>query len=59
MGTLRSTLSRFRALLFHVVSFGRVGERRTLFSAGAVTVPYGVAIAAGAVTAWLSRGVTS
>jgi len=59
LGTLVPTLLRFRALLFHVVSFGRIGEARTLSAAGAITVPYGVAIAAGAVTAWLSRGMPS
>jgi len=58
-GTLAATLLRFRALLFHFVSFGRIGQRGTLSAPGAVTVPYGVAIAAGAVTAWLSRGVAS
>lgn len=59
LGTLVPTLVRSRALLFHVVSFGRIGERQTLSGTEAITVPYGVAIAAGAVTAWMSRGMIS
>jgi hypothetical protein len=39
------------------VSFGRIGDRRTLSAPGAVSVPYGVAVAAGAVTAWLGWGL--
>lgn len=57
-GTVIPTLIRFRELLFYYVSFGRIGERRTLSTPGAVTVPYGVAVAAGAVTAWLGWGLT-
>jgi prepilin peptidase CpaA len=55
-GTLFATLLRFRELLFYVVTFGRIGERRTLDMPGAVSVPYGVAVAAGAFTAWLGWG---
>ena len=57
-GTLIPTLLRFRELLLHVVSFGRVGERRTLAMPGAVTVPYGVAVAAGVVWVWMAFGVS-
>jgi Flp pilus assembly protein protease CpaA len=57
-GTVIPTLLRFRALLFHFVSFGRIGDRRTLTTPGSVTVPYGVAVAAGAITAWLGWGLT-
>lgn len=57
-GTLIATLLRFRELLFYVVSFGRIGERRTLSTPGAVTVPYGVAVAAGAAMGWLGWGLT-
>lgn len=57
-GTLLPTLFRFRDLLFHMVSFGRIGERRTLAMPGAVTVPYGVAVAAGVVWAWVATGVS-
>lgn len=56
-GTLIPTLLRFRELLFYVVSFGRIGERRTLSTPGAVTVPYGLAVAAGAAMAWLGWGL--
>jgi len=55
-GTLVPTLLRFRELLFYVVTFGRIGARRTLGMRGAVSVPYGVAVAAGAATAWLGWG---
>lgn len=57
-GTVIATLLRFRELLFYVVSFGRIGERRTLATPGAVTVPYGVAVAAGTAMAWLGWGLT-
>ena len=56
--TLIPTLLRFRELTFYLVSFGRTGERRTLSMAGAATIPYGVAVAAGAFTALLSWGLT-
>lgn len=57
-GTLYPTLFRFRELVYHAVSFGRIGERRTLAMPGSVTVPYGVAVAAGALTAWMGWGLT-
>ena len=57
-GTIIPTLLRARELLFYCVSFGRIGERRTLVMPGAVTIPYGVAVAAGAATAWLGWGLT-
>lgn len=57
-GTLLPTLLRFRELAVHVVTFGRVGERRTLAMPGAVTIPYGVAVAAGAAWGWLTWGVS-
>jgi prepilin peptidase CpaA len=56
-GTVTPTLLRFMELMFHFVSFGRIGDRRTLSAPGAVAVPYGVAVAAGAVTAWLGWGL--
>jgi prepilin peptidase CpaA len=56
-GTVVPTLVRFRDLMFHFVSFGRIGDRNTLSAPGAVAVPYGVAVAAGAVTAWLGWGL--
>ena len=57
-GTLIPTLLRFRDLLVHLVTFGHVGERRTLAMPGAVTVPYGVAVAMGAAWGWLTWGVS-
>lgn len=57
-GTIIPTLLRFRELLFYFVTAGRLGDRRTLATPGAVTVPYGVAVAAGAATAWLGWGLT-
>jgi prepilin peptidase CpaA len=56
-GTLVPTLLRFRELLINLVTLGHLGERRTLATPGAVTVPYGVAIAAGTVWGWLAWGV--
>jgi prepilin peptidase CpaA len=38
------------------VTFGRSGEARTVSSPGAVTVPYGVAIAAGTIVWWFWGG---
>jgi prepilin peptidase CpaA len=57
-GTVLPTLLRFRELLFHIVSFGRIGERRTLTTPGAVTVPYGVAVAVGAAWGCLAWGLS-
>lgn len=57
-GTSIATFLRFRELLLYTVSFGRIGGRRTLAMEGAVTVPYGVAVAAGAAMAWLGWGLT-
>lgn len=57
-GTVVTTLRRFRELLFYFVSFGRIGISHTLSTPGAVTVPYGVAVAAGAAMAWLGWGLT-
>lgn len=53
------TLLRFRDLLLYLVTFGRFGERRTLAMPGAVTVPYGLAVAAGVFWAWMATGVLS
>ena len=56
-GTLVPTLLRFKDLMLHFVSFGRIGDRRTISQPGAIGVPYGVAVAAGAITAWLGWGL--
>lgn len=57
-GTIVPTLLRFQELGLHVLSFGRIGERRTLATPGAVTMPYGVAVAAGVVWTLLVVGIT-
>ncbi|HEX8360720.1 MAG TPA: A24 family peptidase [Longimicrobium sp.] len=51
-GVLLPVLFRSRELAGHLATLGRTGERVTLASPGAVTIPYGVAIAAGALAAW-------
>lgn len=51
-GVLLPVLFRSSQLVGHWASGGRTGERPTLESPGAVTIPYGVAIAAGALAAW-------
>jgi len=57
-GTVIPTLLRFRELLFYFVTLGQIGDRRTLSTPGSVAVPYGVAVAIGAATAWLGWGLT-
>ena len=52
-GVTRSALRNTKDLLVHVLTLGRYGERRTLDSPEAHSVPYGVAIAVGAVAALL------
>ena len=52
-GALAATLARTGGLLLRWLTLGRAGDSRTLGAPGAVTVPYGVAIAVGAVVGWL------
>ncbi len=52
-GVLLPVLFRSRELAGSLATLGRTGTRITLASPGAVTIPYGVAIAAGALAAWL------
>jgi len=52
-GVLLPVLFRTRQLAGNLATLGRTGERMTLASPGAVTIPYGVAIAVGALAAWL------
>jgi prepilin peptidase CpaA len=47
-------MSRAADLMRSAVTFGRAGERMTLQDEGAIAVPYGIAIAAGAMVAWFS-----
>jgi prepilin peptidase CpaA len=51
-GVLLAVLTNTKNLLVYLVTMGRRGERVSLASEGANTVPYGVAIAAGALLAW-------
>ncbi len=51
-GVLLPALLGTGGLLRRWATLGRAGERRTLASPGAITVPYGVAIAVGAVVGW-------
>jgi hypothetical protein len=51
-GVVLPVLFRSRELVGHWASGGRAGERLTLASPGAVTIPYGVAIAVGSLAAW-------
>lgn len=57
-GTVTSTVLRCRELSFYLVSFGRIGDRRSLATADAVTIPYGVAMATGAGVACWSWGLS-
>lgn len=51
-GVLLAVLTNTKNLLVYFMTFGHRGERISLDSDGANTVPYGVAIAAGALLAW-------
>jgi Flp pilus assembly protein protease CpaA len=51
LGLLGQTISNTGALVLNLVTVGRFGHRQTLRSEGAVTIPYGVAIAAGSLLA--------
>jgi prepilin peptidase CpaA len=56
-GVILPALLNTRGLLTWVVTAGRRGERTTLQMEGAVSVPYGVAIAAGTIFAlWYGAG---
>jgi prepilin peptidase CpaA len=57
-GVILPALLNTRGLLTYVLTGGRSGERTTLQTEGAVSVPYGVAIAAGTLFAlWYGAGV--
>lgn len=51
-GTILPLLHRVVNLLVYGITLGRRGERHELGSADAVTIPYGLAISAGALVAW-------
>lgn len=56
---LRAVVSRSYGVVKQLVLFGRSGYRPTLESEGAMTVPYGLAIAVGSLTWWFVAGGTS
>jgi prepilin peptidase CpaA len=49
-------MSRSFAVVKNLALFGRAGYRPTLESEGAITVPYGVAIAVGSLVWWFATG---
>lgn len=51
-GAMGPLLSNTLGLTSHVATGGRLGHRSTIRTPGAVTVPYGVAIAVGSLAAW-------
>lgn len=51
-GTIIPLIFRTRDLVVYLATFGRRGVRWTLDDPGAEAIPYGVAIAAGALGAW-------
>jgi prepilin peptidase CpaA len=52
-GVILPVLLGSKALALRAITLGRYGERTTLETPGAVTVPYGVAIGIGSLIAWL------
>ncbi len=51
-GVIVAALVRTRDLAVRAATMGRSGERMTVDSAGAITVPYGAAIAIGSLAVW-------
>jgi len=51
-GVIIPVLMETRNVMVYAVTFGRHGARKTIEDANAQTIPYGVAIAVGAVAAW-------
>jgi prepilin peptidase CpaA len=61
-GVFLPVLIQTRSVLVHTVTLGRRGSRTTIEDPNAQTIPYGVAIAIGTVTAWFlpfTLGVSS
>jgi hypothetical protein len=58
-GQLLATLARSWHLTLSLVTLGRKGATRNIESPGALTIPYGVVIAAGGLVTWfvLSPGL--
>jgi prepilin peptidase CpaA len=57
-GMLRPTLALCGATLLHWVTFGRLAQVRRPLAAQGVTLPYGLAIAAGTLLWWFLGGVS-
>lgn len=57
LGRLGETFRNLGALVLYFLTFGRRGQRNTLAMPEAVTIPYGLAIAAGSIAAWFGAGV--
>ncbi len=58
LGMLPQVLANCGALVANLVTFGRRGRRPPQFSSpGAITIPYGLAIAIGSLVAWTSASV--
>lgn len=55
-GVILPVLLRTRDLGLNAVTFGRAGERVTLDSPHALTIPYGAAIALGSLAVWFLLG---
>ena len=51
-GVILPVLLETRNTLVHILTLGRHGRRQTIEDPDARTIPYGVAIAAGAIAAW-------
>ncbi|MBT8395703.1 MAG: prepilin peptidase [Gemmatimonadetes bacterium] len=51
-GALGSVFRNLKNLLLYLITLGRYGERLRVDSPGALTVPYGLAIAIGALVTW-------
>lgn len=61
-GVILPVLLHTRSVLVHTLTLGRMGSRTTIEDPDAQTIPYGVAIAVGTVTAWflpLTLGVSA
>jgi hypothetical protein len=52
LGRLGETLRNMGALILYLITFGGRGRRSTLGMPEVVTIPYGLAIAAGSIVAW-------
>ncbi len=58
-GVLLPVLLDTKDLAVHGLTLGKAGARSTLDTPGAITIPYGAAIAIGSVAAWLLLGGTA